>query len=250
MDIPSVCGWPMAGSKEDGQQRPRVTLVQERSGVDGSFLLSMLLTNHLKANRDNRVVLFTTHHNAAHYAAACQKLTFNTSSAIQSKHLCIVDMLSEMYNAPSTMSGSVILQFVHQRLSELPLENTLIIVDDLTFYGVMQPADGDNVVISFVEDLVSRCNRQPGSSLILKVNVADCYERLCAHLADMTDTNVTLEPLPSGSYNECDGILTVHRKCPYPLLSALCEQPKTVLFKVHDRNVHTFRRGEAGIKNL
>uniref|UniRef100_A0A182QN34 Elongator complex protein 6 n=1 Tax=Anopheles farauti TaxID=69004 RepID=A0A182QN34_9DIPT len=250
MDIPSLCGWPLTGSKEDGPKPPHVTLVQERTGVDGSFLLAVLLTNHLKSSRDNHVVLFTTHQNASHYAAACQKLTFNTSSALQSKHLCIVDMLSEMYNAPSDMSGPFMLQFVRQRLSELPLENTLVIVDDLTFYGVMQPADSDNALVGFAEDLVAHCQLQPSASLILKVNVAECYDRLCAHLTDMADTIVTLEPLPSGSYNECDGILTVHQKCPYPVLSALCEQPKTVLFKVQDRNVHTFRRGEAGIKNL
>ncbi|XP_050070900.1 uncharacterized protein LOC126558864 [Anopheles maculipalpis] len=249
-DILSVCGWPVAGSRDESSNPPpRVTLVQEQSGVDGSFLLAMLMTNHLKRSADNHVLLLAANHNAAHYTAACQKLTFNTASAIQTGHLCIVDVLSELYTSGGSLGGPELMQLISGRLSEhSKSNNTLLIVDDLTFYSTLHLDDGENAVIDFIEQLLTTTAHD---HFVLKVNVSECYERLCTFLNDMADVMVTLGPLPSGSFRELDGILTVHRKQPsYPLMSAVREQCKTLLYKVHDRMVRTYVHGEVGIKNL
>uniref|UniRef100_A0A182LSQ7 Elongator complex protein 6 n=1 Tax=Anopheles culicifacies TaxID=139723 RepID=A0A182LSQ7_9DIPT len=248
-DVLSVCGWPIAGSREEPPKAPRVTLIQEQSGVDGSFLLAMLMTNHLKRSTDNHVLLLAANHSAAHYTAACQKLTFNTASAIQSGHLCIVDVLAELYAGGGRLNGPELLQLISDRLSGEPSKsNTLVIVDDLTFYITMQLTNGENVVIDFVEQLLNTASQD---HFVLKVNVSECYERFCTFLVDMADVIVTLEPLPSGSFRELDGILTVHRKqSTYPLMSAVREQSKTLLYKVQDRMVRTYVHGEVGIKNL
>uniref|UniRef100_A0A182SP49 Elongator complex protein 6 n=1 Tax=Anopheles maculatus TaxID=74869 RepID=A0A182SP49_9DIPT len=248
-DILSVCGWPVAGSGDDSPNAPpRVTLIQEQSGVDGNFLLAMLMTNHLKRSADNHVLLLAANHNAAHYTAACHKLTFNTASAIQTGHLCIVDVLSELYTSSDSLGGPELLQLINDRLSEHRKSNTLVIVDDLTFYSTMQLTKGENAVIDFVEQLLETTAHD---HFVLKVNVSECYERLCTFLIDMADVLVTLEPLPSGSLRELDGILTVYRKqLSYPLVSAVREKSKTLLYKVHDRMVRTYVHGEIGIKNL
>ncbi|XP_040151869.1 uncharacterized protein LOC120893792 [Anopheles arabiensis] len=255
-DILSVCGWPIAGSRNDHQTPPqqappRVTLVQEQSGVDGAFLLAMLLTNHLKRSGDNRVLLFAAHHNAAHYTAACQKLTFNAASAIQSGQLRIVDVLAAVYGGAT--AGPALLQLISDRVAEAgPTSNTLIIVDDLTCLGAMMGGgSGENAVIDFVERLLLPLH-PAAAQCVLKVNVSECYERLCTFLADLAEVIVGLGPLPSGASHELDGILTVYRRqsTSYPLLGALREPAKTLLYKVHDRLVRTYLPGEVGIKNL
>ena len=75
---------------------------------------------------------------------------------------------------------------------------------------------------------------------------------LCTFLADLAEVIVGLGPLPSGASHELDGILTVYRRqsTSYPLLGALREPAKTLLYKVHDRLVRTYVPGEVGIKNL
>uniref|UniRef100_A0A182KEA2 Elongator complex protein 6 n=1 Tax=Anopheles christyi TaxID=43041 RepID=A0A182KEA2_9DIPT len=248
-DILSVCGWPIAGSREDVPIAPRITLVEEQSGVDGSFLLAMLMTNHLKRSVSNRVLLFAAHHTAAHYTAACQKLTFNTASALQSGHLRIVDMLAELYGSVATggrTTGAELLQLISDRLAEVGPSNTLVIVDDLTFYSTMHPVvgSGENAVIDFVEQQLLLHTTAPDCHFVLKVNVSECYERLCTFLRDLADVIVELGPLPSGSFHELDEQSTL------PLLSALRESSKTLLYKVHDRLVRTYVPGEVGIKNL
>uniref|UniRef100_A0A182P2X6 Elongator complex protein 6 n=1 Tax=Anopheles epiroticus TaxID=199890 RepID=A0A182P2X6_9DIPT len=251
-DILSVCGWPIAGSRDDAPKAPRVTLVQEQSGVDGSFLLAMLMTNHLKRSVDNRVLLFAGHHNAAHYTAACQKLTFNTASAIQSGHLRIVDVLAELYNGRGSTGGPELLQLISTQLAEAQNPNTLIIVDDLTLYATVHPVGGENSVIDFVEQRLLLQTLASDRYFVLKVNASECYERFCTCLNDLADVVVDVGPLPSGSFHELDGILTVHRKqsSAYPLISTLRDPPKTLLYKVHDRLVRTYVPGEVGIKNL
>ncbi|XP_053659204.1 uncharacterized protein LOC128708268 [Anopheles marshallii] len=249
-DVLSVCGWPIAGSKDETPPNaPRVTLIQEQSGVDGSFLLALLMTNHLKRSTDNHVLLLAANHGAAHYTAACQKLTFNTASAVQSGHLRIVDVLSELHTSAGRSNGPALLQLIGGRLSsEASKPNTLVLVDDLTFYITMHLANGENAVIDFVEQLLHTATHD---HFVLKVNVAECYERLCTFLIDMADVTVTLEPLPSGSFRELDGILTVHRKqSTSGLMSAVRDQSKALLYKVHDRMVRTYVHGEVGIKNL
>ncbi|XP_052901975.1 uncharacterized protein LOC128309586 [Anopheles moucheti] len=250
-DVLSVCGWPIAGSRDETPPTaPRVTLIQEQSGVDGSFLLALLMTNHLKRRTDNHVLLVAANHSAAHYTAACQKLTFNTAAAVQSGHLCIVDVLSELHTSGGRSNGAELLQLISGRLSsEASKTNTLVLVDDLTFYITMHLANGENAVIDFVEQLLH--NTATHDHLVLKVNVAECYERLCTFLIDMADVTVTLEPLPSGSFRELDGILTVHRKhSTSRLMSAVQTQSKALLYKVQDRMVRTYVHGEVGIKNL
>uniref|UniRef100_A0A182XVQ5 Elongator complex protein 6 n=1 Tax=Anopheles stephensi TaxID=30069 RepID=A0A182XVQ5_ANOST len=252
-DILSVCGWPVAGSRDDPpMEPPRVTLLQEQSGVDGSFLLAMLMTNHLKQSADNHVLLVAANHNAAHYTAACQKLTFNTASAIQTGQLCIVDVLAELYASGGSLGSPELLQLINGRISGYDKRNTLIIVDDLTFYSTMHSAgSGENAVIDFIEQLLHTTTAAHHHRMVLKVNASECYERLCTFLIDLADVTVSLGPLPSGSFRELDGILTVHRKqSAYPLMSAVREQSKTLLYKVHDRMVRTYVHGEVGIKNL
>ncbi|XP_049276598.1 uncharacterized protein LOC125760475 [Anopheles funestus] len=249
-DVLSVCGWPIAGSRDESPPvAPRVTLIQERSGVDGSFLLAMLMTNHLKRSTNNHVLLVAANHSAAHYTAACQKLTFNTASAVQSGHLCIVDALSELYTSGGHWNDPELLHLIEGRLSSEPSKtNTLVLVDDLTCFIAMHPTNGENAVIDFVEQLL---NTATHDHFVLKVNVAECYERFCTFLLDMADVSVTLEPLPSGSFRELDGILTVHRKqTTSQLMPAVREQSKALLYKVHDRMVRTYVHGEVGIKNL
>uniref|UniRef100_A0A182RXY8 Elongator complex protein 6 n=1 Tax=Anopheles funestus TaxID=62324 RepID=A0A182RXY8_ANOFN len=162
-DVLSVCGWPIAGSRDESPPAaPRVTLIQERSGVDGSFLLAMLMTNHLKRSTNNHVLLVAANHSAAHYTAACQKLTFNTASAVQSGHLCIVDALSELYTSGGHLNGPELLHLIEGRLSSEPSKtNTLVLVDDLTCFIAMHPTNGENAVIDFVEATAQHGHARP-----------------------------------------------------------------------------------------
>ncbi|XP_049532338.1 uncharacterized protein LOC125949396 [Anopheles darlingi] len=260
-DILSACCWPMAGYPcTNPVEKPRITLVQERTDTDGSFLIATLLTNYLKLSPRNHVVLFATHQNASHYTSACQKLTFNTSAAIESGQLCIVDVLAQLYgdacnacdggNTPAA-DGNKLLQSIIERLRVLsPTQDTLVIVDDLGFFTNLHPTSEDEV-IDFAEELL--CTTfQAVQHIVIKVNISECYRRLCAYVCDLAQVNITLEPLPSGNFREVDGRLTVDRLAPGTDsdLMVLREHHRTLLYKVCDRQIRTFLSGELGIKNL
>ncbi|XP_050081811.1 uncharacterized protein LOC126569053 isoform X2 [Anopheles aquasalis] len=256
-DILSACCWPMAGYPcTNPVEKPRITLVQERTDTDGSFLIATLLTNYLKLSPRNHVLLFATHQNASHYTSACQKLTFNTSAAIESGQLCIVDVLAQLYadcdggNTPAP-NGNRLLQSIIERLRALsPTQDTLVIVDDLGFFANLHPT-GEDEVIDFAEELLCTVF-QAVQHIVLKVNISECYRRLCAYISDLAQVNITLEPLPSGNFREVDGRLTVYRLAGESDrdLVQLREHHRTLLYKVCDRQIRTYLSGELGIKNL
>ncbi|XP_035775707.1 uncharacterized protein LOC118457885 [Anopheles albimanus] len=258
-DILSACCWPMAGYPcTNPIEKPRITLVQEQIDTDGSFLIATLLTNYLKLSARNHVLLFATHRNASHYASACQKLTFNTSAAIESGQLCIVDVLAELYadcnacdggNTPAP-NGNKLLQSIIERLRALsPTQDTLVIIDDLGLFTTLHPT-GEDEVIDFAEELLCTAY-QPVQHIVIKVNISECYRRLCAYISDLAQVNITLAPLPSGNFREVDGRMTVHRLAGTDGdLVPLREQHRTLLYKVCDRQVRTYLSGELGIKNL
>ncbi|KFB46678.1 AGAP003075-PA-like protein [Anopheles sinensis] len=233
----------------------RVSLVQERSGVDGGFLLVQLIASHLREDPQNAVLMFASHHTAAHYIGAAQKLTFNARSYIESGKLQLVDVNAELYARCPKLEHTQLLTLLRNRVRDIPDQsNTVVIVDDLSFYTIMDPSAGaEDSVIDFVEELIDKS--QPGiGHVVLKVNAAECYERLCATLADRATISILLEPLPSGSFREVDGRMTVHewRKAEHQSSSDLV-LPKVrcnLLYKVGDRQVQTFVPGEFGIKNL
>ncbi|XP_052868891.1 uncharacterized protein LOC128274666 [Anopheles cruzii] len=254
-DILAACCWPTAGySSHNTGDIPRNTVIQERTDTDGSFLIATLLTNYLKLSGDNHVLLFATHQNKAHYISACQKLTFNTAAAIESGTLCIVDMLAELYDdcntsCPPSASGARLLQLISERVASYSKRNTMVIVDDLGFFTNLHPT-GENDVIDFAEDLLCR-SYQAIQHIVVKVNVSECFSRLCAYIGDIAQVAITLEPLASGNFREVDGRLTVSRLAGSGHdLTTLREHHRTLLYKVCDRQIRTYAPGEPGIKNL
>lgn len=227
--------------------------MQERSGVDGAFLLVQLIACHLREDPENQVLLFASHHTAAHYIGAAQKLTFNARSYIETGKFQLVDVNAELYGKCPELEHTRLVTLLRNRVFDVPeTSNTVVIVDDLSFYTIMDPGAEDSV-IDFVEELISES--QPGiSHVVLKVNASECYERLCATLDDLATISILLEPLPSGNFREVDGRMTVHeRKRTKEDRSSglvLRKLRSNLLYKVGDRQVQTFVPGEFGIKNL
>ncbi|XP_053681075.1 uncharacterized protein LOC128731942 [Anopheles nili] len=257
LDMLSACGWPLPGINVTGSHTnpPKVTLVQEQFGVDGSFLLANMLVNHLKANTQaNSVLLIATHHTSAHYAGVCKKLAFNTEAAVKNHQLTMVDVLEHLYSQGGTTGALNLLQHIGQQMKEARQahpSNLLVIVDDLTFYAVMHPSGAENPVIDFFDEQLSMASPSRPDHIVLKVNASECYGRLCAYLRDQAEVVVTLEPLSSGNFREVDGRFTVHRRERTATSQLeLLEHHRTLLYKVGERQIRTYVPGELGIKNL
>ncbi|XP_058118477.1 uncharacterized protein LOC131284092 [Anopheles ziemanni] len=247
-----ACGWDSTNEAAPSDQL-RVSLVQERSGVDGGFLLVQLIACHLREGPQNHVLMFASHHTAAHYIGAAQKLTFNARSYIESGKLQLVDVNAELYAQCPKLEPTQLLTHLRNRVRDVPAtSNTVVIVDDLSFYTIMDPSpEAEDSVIDFAEELIDKA--QPGiSHVVLKVNAAECYERLCATLDDLATISILLEPLPSGNFREVDGRMTVHERRAEDRSSGLVLRKArcNLLYKVGDRQVQTFVPGEFGIKNL
>uniref|UniRef100_A0A182IQI4 Elongator complex protein 6 n=1 Tax=Anopheles atroparvus TaxID=41427 RepID=A0A182IQI4_ANOAO len=258
--ILSACGWERPNGGPPPEEQPKVSLVQQRSGVDGGFLLVHLIAEHLRASAQNRVILFATHQTAAHYVGACQKVGLHATNFIGSGQFHIVDVHAELYaqcgklesSAPMVGNfGAQLLPLIRDRVHEVtPSSNTIVIVDDLGFYAIVDPTIGEDGVIDFVEELIGTSLAGIGH-IVLKVNAAECYGRLCAFLTDLTTIDILLEPLSSGNFREVDGRLTVHeRTAPEGSCLVLRNLRCNLLYKVGDRQVQTFVPGEFGIKNL
>lgn len=234
---------------------PRLTLLKQDSGVDGSFLIAATLGHRLKASKDNHVLLVATQHSYHHYSAACMKVGFNLAPARDSGQLQILDVAAELFrNYPS---GASSLDDISDRVAAF-LEahpKATILVDDLAYFLNFDHSEAQ--LIDFVEQFAEITDdRQHQHSLVIKLNTANLWPTLSANLDDMAQTEIRLQRLASGQFREVDGRLIVSR---FPAaekedggqeLMKVKKVDKSVLYKVNERNVKVFVPGEVGIKNL
>lgn len=234
---------------------PRLTLIKQDSGVDGSFLIAAILGRCLKTSKDNHVLLVVTHHTYHHYSSACMKIGFNLGPARDSGQLEIFDVGAELYckYPDSYPSLNAIKERVEVFLQTHP--KATIFMDDLSYFLNFDHSEAQ--LIDFVEKLADQTNDndQRQHSLVIKLNTADLRPTLCANLDDMAQTEIRLERLASGQFREVDGRLIV--RC-YPTekdggdqgLMRVKVVNNSMLYKVNERNVKVFVPGEFGIKNL
>lgn len=234
---------------------PRLTLIKQDSGVDGSFLIAATLGRCLKTSKDNHVLLVVTHHTYHHYSSACMKIGFNLGPARDSGQLEIFDVGAELYckYPDSYPSLNAIKEQVEVFLQTHP--KATIFMDDLSYFLNFDHSEAQ--LIDFVEKLADQTNDndQRQHSLVIKLNTADLWPTLCANLDDMAQTEIRLERLESGQFREVDGRLIV--RC-YPTekdggdqgLMRVKVVNNSMLYKVNERNVKVFVPGEFGIKNL
>lgn len=229
---------------------PRLTLLKQDSGVDGSFLIAAILGHRLKASKDHHVLLIATHHTYHHYSSACMKVGFNLGPARDSGQLQILDVAAELFhNYPNCFpSLDDIAHRVGTFLKTHP--GRTILVDDLTYFLNFDHSEAQ--LIDFVEQFAATEDRH--HSLVIKLNTADLWATLCANLDDMAQVEIGLQRLASGQFREVDGRLVVSR---YPAeedgeqdLIRVKKVDRSVLYKVNERNIKVFVPGEVGIKNL
>ncbi|XP_055641129.1 elongator complex protein 6 [Toxorhynchites rutilus septentrionalis] len=230
------------------QRLPAFTLVKQHSGVDGSFLIASVLGQRLKLSRENRVLLVAAQHNYNHYSSACLKLAYNLAPSRDSGQLEVLDVGAELYqNYPASCPR---LDDVVKRIRTF-LEGSprgTVLFDDLMYF--LNFDDSETQLIDIMEDLAG--NLSEDQALVVKLNTADLYEVLCANLDDLAQTTIQLERLPSGTFREVDGKMSVSRWQPSEAESLISvkQLERSVLFKVCERNVRIFVPGELGIKHL
>lgn len=230
------------------QNLPSLTLVKQHTGVDGSFLIASVLGQRLKLSRENRVLLVATQHNYSHYSSACLKLAHNLAPSRDSGQLEVLDVGAELYqNYPTSFPR---LEDVTKRIRAF-LERSprgTVLVDDLMYFLNFDHSEAQ--LIDAMEELVTNLGSE--QALVVKLNTADLYEVLCANLDDLAQTEIRLERLPSGTFREVDGKMSVRRHQPTDgeALVSVKQLERSVLFKVNERNVKIFVPGELGIKHL
>ncbi|XP_062703180.1 uncharacterized protein LOC109423624 isoform X1 [Aedes albopictus] len=249
---PTMAQPVLAACGLQAEHLPRLTILKQDSGVDGSFLIAATLGHRLKASKDHHVLLVASHHTYHHYSAACMKVGFNLGPSRDSGQLQILDVAADLFrNYPNNIpSLDEIAERIQAFLQARP--DGTILVDDLTYFLNFDHSEAQ--LIDFVEQLVVQDDRH--HSLVIKLNTADRWATLCANLDDLAQVEIGLQRLTSGQFREVDGRLVVRRFLAEKDdgdeqgLLRLKKVDRSVLYKVNERNIKVFVPGEVGIKNL
>lgn len=228
--------------------------IPEDSDIDGSFLISCILTQRIKA-ADAGTIVLCFHHYFEHYCGAGMRLGANLNLATTKGQLKVIEPLktidSDLFAAPLLCDGSPSdkLETLWQQLTEQVTElaatkkSLTIIVDDLS--ALITFGASENLVIQFCYRLQEELARKLGVSIIVKLSTANLFVHLANNLELIADTVIRVNKLPSGNFRSVDGRLVCERM---PSIRRNLEKTKKeMLYKVNDRNVKIFAPGEVGV---
>lgn len=224
---------------------PALVYVAEASGVDGSFLISSIIGQQLKAAQ-SKIILVCLHHGFSHYNSAGMRMGYSLSQNVQRDRVRVVEFVEALHKNPEILTETIVQNLFDRivaALPESPEYDVCIVLDDLS---VLLLFAHDDLIMRFVRRLDKlREDRSGHISLVLKLNTAEAYPVLEHNLETLSRTSIGLEALNSGRFKEVDGRMVIKR-----LASPTGSLPeeKLVLYKVNDRNVKIFAKGEFGVK--
>lgn len=228
--------------------------IPEDSDIDGSFLISCILTQRIKAV-DSSTVCLCFHHYFEHYCGAGMRLGANLNLATTKGQLKVIEPLktieSDLFSASLLSEGSASekletlwRQLIGQVETLSATKKSLtIIIDDLS--ALITFGASENLLIQFCYRLQAELARKKGVSIIVKLNTANLFEHLANNLELIADMVIRVNKLPSGNFRSVDGRLVCERM---PSITRNSEKTnKEMLYKVNDRNVKIFAPGEIGV---
>lgn len=234
------------------QRFPKYTFLREDTNVDGSFLISCILGQRLKI-QNTSTLLLCLHHTYQHYSNAGIRLGFNLGAAIDKGNLHVIEPLNDLaenlfestyLHASQETLLNVLWQKLESQITEIlsKKKSLTIIIDDLS--TLINLGASELMVLQFCRQLLNTATKVDAAheiSIVTKLNTANLYEHLCSNLEDLADTEIQINKLKSGNFKEVDGRLIV-------IKANARNTPKSMLYKVNERNVKIFAPGEVGIK--
>lgn len=233
------------------QHFPKLTFLREDTNVDGSFLVSCILGQRLKIP-NTATLLLCLHHTYQHYSNAGIRLGFNLGAAIDKGNLFVIEPLTDI---AENLFSSAYLQSSQENLLNIiwkNLENQIkeiltkkqsltVIIDDLS--ALINLGATELLVLQFCRQLLklATANSTYDISIVIKLNTCNLYEHLASNLEDLADAEIQINKLKSGNFKEVDGKLVSIKHNARNL-------PKSMLYKVNERNIKIFAPGEVGIK--
>lgn len=220
---------------------PGFVLLRESSGTDGSFFVSSILGQQLKASPQSKIVLVAAHHGLGHYHSVGLRLGYSLTQVCDRGRVRCVDVMKMI--ASGGREANLDDEFVsglHKRILEEVLavpegEDCCLIIDDVSVLRAM--TDNDDLVLRFCEQMrrLGERRKEGHLSVILKLNTYDAYPVMANNLHSRSAFTITLDSLKSGRFKEVDGRITISREN--------AGEDKVVLYKVNDRTVKTFAKG-------
>lgn len=225
-------------------------LVQEDSGVDGSFLVTSILGQRLKV-QNSGTVLVCLHHNVHHYVGAGTRLGFNLNMAREKGTLTVMDVLenlsndlmSSKYLGNSSLATLLTEIETHANALLNSKQSCTIIMDNVS--ALLDMGHSDDAVLRFCQRLVAIADDNSNISIVLKFNTNELNPNIVNNVADLAAAHIHLVRLTSGNFKEVDGKILYRKRAPNGYDAS---NEKQLLYKVNDRNVKVFLPGEVGVK--
>lgn len=220
---------------------PEFVLVRESTGTDGSFLISSIIGQQLKASQ-SKIVLACVHHAYSHYQNIGMRIGFNLNQVRERGRLKVIDLLNMIYEEELQLDDHLVeymFDRIEKNLADVPeAEDCCLILDDISLLRI--PSENDDLLIRFCEKLSTlRRNRTGHLSVIVKLNAYNVLPVIANSLDCSASLTITIDALKSGRFKEVDGRITISK----PVMENAMAEEKIVLYKVNDRNVKTFVKG-------
>lgn len=218
---------------------PAFVLIRESTDTDGSFLISSILGQQLRASPQSKIVLVGVHHSYTHYQCVGMRIGYNLTQVCERGRLKVVDALKLIHEDALPLEDNQLVELIFQRIwkevQDIPeAEDCCLILDDISMLRVI--SENDDLVIRFVEKLLLIQGTRTGHlSCVIKLNTYDIFPVLANNLDNRSSMTINIDSLKSGRFKEVDGRITITRPNQ--------TEEKVVLYKVNDRNIKTFAKG-------
>lgn len=218
---------------------PAFVLIRESTDTDGSFLISSILGQQLKASPQTKILLVGVHHSFNHYQNVGMRVGYNLNQVRDRGRLKVVDVLNLIHEDALPVEDEQFVAAIFERilkeLKDVPeAEDCCILIDDISVLRTM--SEDDHLVLRFVENLKRLQKTRSGHlSVVIKLNAYDIYPVVSSNLATRSEHTITIDKLKSGRFKDVDGRITVKK--------SNSTEEKVVLYKVNDRNIKTFAKG-------
>ena len=220
--------------------------IKENTDIDGSFLLSSLISQRLK-EQNSGTIMICTHHTFDHYNSCCMKLGCNLSSSVAKNILHVIEPMKDVLRNDDITLNSL-LENIKVRFATYMEQNVSkvnIFIDDLQFYANF--GSNENEMIKFSHQLKSLSTTE-NARIVLKMNVSNLYAFACNNIEDISDVVIDVNELKSGKFKEVDGKLVIQKKTHAINENLMISEAKNILYKANDRNIKVFAPGEIGLR--
>lgn len=228
---------------------PKMVFIPESANVDSSFLLSAIIGQQLKVSQ-TKVFIVCMHHSFNHYNSAGVRIGYNLSQSVQRGRVIPLDILEQIAseeNFLENLSLEKVFNLINEKIEQLAsTEDVIVIVDDVSVLGLI--SEDESLIARFCKKLAQTVsNHTDKSSIILKMNCAEALPVVKNSIGDIAPLVLNVNCLESGRFKEVDGKIIIQKRIRKADKIFSDVEEKTILYKVNERNVKTFAKGEFGV---